>query len=214
MVNPEGHSGHEHDGHAHGAHGHGDNVFDASRASRLLSDERRAALDPDRLLDQLPIADGQRVLDVGCGPGFFLLPIAQRLPNGTAVGVDLQDEMLAMAKERIDDAGLANVELLQSSVEGGMPVPPAQADGALVSLVLHEATSHDAFMEAVADALRPDGWCLVIEWLKTSTESGPPQRIRISPWEVGAIGRKAGLAFQWSRQVSDRFSATLLRAQA
>ena len=83
-----------------------------------------------------------------------------------------------------------------------------------MSMVLHEAASHDAFMEAVAQTLRPNGWCVVIEWLKTATESGPPLHIRISPWEVGAIGRKVGLAFQWSRQVSERFSVTLLRAQA
>ena len=94
----------------------------------------------------------------------------------------------------------------------GLPSATGPADGALVSMVLHEASSHERFMQGVASTLRSGGWCLVIEWLKVAMEVGPPLRIRVSPWEVGAIGKKAGLAFQWSRQLGGRYSLTLMRA--
>ena len=193
-------------------HHHADRVFNVSRAERLLSDERRELMDPAWVLGQVPLSDGQRVVDVGCGPGFFLLPLAERIPGGVAVGVDLQEEMLAMAQQRARDAGVANVELLAGNPEEGLPAAIGAVDGALVSMVLHEAMSHDRFMRGVASTLRPGGWCLVIEWLKVAMEVGPPMHIRVSPWEVGAIGRKAGLAFQWSRRLGDRYSLTLMRA--
>ena len=195
-----------------GAHHHPDRVFDVSRAARLLSDERRELMDPAWVLAQAPLTDGQRVVDVGCGPGFFLLPLAERVPEGVAVGVDLQEEMLAMARQRAHDAGIANVELLAGNPEDGLPAGTGTVDGALVSMVLHEASSHDRFMQGIASTLRPGGWCLVIEWLKVAMDVGPPLHIRVSPWEVGAIGKKAGLAFQWSRQVGGRYSLTLMRA--
>ena len=197
----------------HDAHRHdSDRVFDASRAERLLSDERRVLLDPAWVLDLAPLGAAQRVVDVGCGPGFFLLPLAERLPQGTAVGVDLQEEMLAMARQRASEAGIYNVELLVGNPEEGLPTGVDGADGALVSMVLHEASSHDRFMQGVASTLRRGGWCLVIEWLKVAMDVGPPLRIRVSPWEIGAIGKKAGLAFQWSRQLGGRYSLTLMRA--
>src|SRR5262245_36983169 len=63
-----------------------------------------------RLLDQLELAPGMRVLDVGCGPGRVSVPAAERVgPNGQVVALDLQAAMLAKLKKRATARGVQNI---------------------------------------------------------------------------------------------------------
>ena len=125
------HPAHEHlepHGHHATASGHRGHKSDAEGIAILLSDERRAKLPPEATLSAAGVASGQTVVDVGCGPGYFTLPAAELVgPRGKVYGVDVQPEMVEACRQRAAEAGVRQVEVLQSS-ETHVPLADGIAD--------------------------------------------------------------------------------------
>ncbi|WAC04922.1 MAG: methyltransferase domain-containing protein [Methanoregula sp.] len=85
---------------------HPHEVFSASRAGHLDTRLRRFIYRPDRLAERY-VKPGNRVLDFGCGPGFFTREFAKRVGDtGTVIAADLQEEMLKILRERLEPEGL------------------------------------------------------------------------------------------------------------
>lgn len=81
-------------------------IFPIRRAEWLLSPVRRAIESPDRLL-RPHVHDGDTVIDAGCGPGFFTLPMAEMVgENGMVIAVDVQEGMLSMVARAARERGL------------------------------------------------------------------------------------------------------------
>ncbi len=76
------------------------------------------------------------VLEVGCGTGFFLVPLAQRLPGGYCYGIDIADAMLAQASAKAKDKGLGNFFLAKADAHY-LPFKEDSFDFVLMSQVLH-----------------------------------------------------------------------------
>ncbi len=81
----------------------------------LLSPERTEALDPVVALSFCPINLDDTVADIGCGPGYFTLPLAEALVNGKVFALDIDEGMVAACRQRVVQAGLGNVETLTCS---------------------------------------------------------------------------------------------------
>jgi SAM-dependent methyltransferase len=80
--------------------------------------EQVAALPGELAMDRLGLLPGQRVVDLGCGPGRTTLELASRVgPGGEAVGVDISAEMLARGRERAAERGIGNVEFVHADVQ-------------------------------------------------------------------------------------------------
>ncbi len=80
------------------------------------------------LLKAAQVAPGERVLDVGCGPGATTLPYAAAVgPQGHVTGIDISEPMLAVARQRVAEQGLANVTLLLADAQVH-PLPPESFD--------------------------------------------------------------------------------------
>jgi ubiquinone/menaquinone biosynthesis C-methylase UbiE len=125
---------------------------------------RRLLQSPKRILGSL-IRPGDTVLDIGAGPGFFTRPMAAMVgEGGTVIAADLQDEMLAILRERAEREGLlSRIRLHRSGPEilgldGSGPV-----DFALAFYVVHEVPDAGRFFREVAALLRPGGKLLVAE---------------------------------------------------
>ena len=76
------------------------------RIRRYLSPERAQKLDPFVVLSFCPVNVHDTVADIGCGPGYFTLPLAKMLVNGKVYALDLDEQMVAACRERIDQARL------------------------------------------------------------------------------------------------------------
>jgi ubiquinone/menaquinone biosynthesis C-methylase UbiE len=175
--------------------------FDPAHADRLLSPERRQMQDPDAILDAIGVSPGVRLADVGCGPGFFTLPAAERVGDGGRVyALDVQPEMVARAEERAAEAGLGNVQAMLSK-EFGLPLPDGAVDAALLANVLHESPDRVRFLSEIGRTLQPGGVIGVVDWLKEEMPMGPPLADRLSPDQVEADLRAAGF------EVEGTFSA-------
>ncbi len=117
----------------------------------------------DLLLDMLALAPDETVVDLGAGTGYFSLPIARQLDTGKVLAVDIQPEMLAIIEQRMDSEGVDNVEtLLAEPCDPGLS--PASVDMVLLVDAYHEFACPREVMQVVAQALRPDGRVILVEY--------------------------------------------------
>jgi arsenite methyltransferase len=100
---------------------------------------------------------GERVLDLGSGGGIDVLLSARRVgPTGRAFGVDMTDEMLALAQRNAAEAGATNVEFLKGHIEA-LPLPADSVDVVISNCVVNLAADKPAVFAEIARVLRPGG---------------------------------------------------------
>jgi ubiquinone/menaquinone biosynthesis C-methylase UbiE len=124
------------------------------------------ALRAQTIIDSLPLADTMAVLDVGCGPGRVLVPLAQHIAarGGHVTGLDLQPGMLEKAQQKAAGLGLTNVAFMQGAI-GTVQLPAAQYDVVLLVCVLGEipVAARETAVRAIAAAVKPGGLVSVTE---------------------------------------------------
>jgi arsenite methyltransferase len=100
---------------------------------------------------------GERVLDLGSGGGIDVLLSARRVgPTGRAFGLDMTDEMLALAARNAAEAGLPNVEFLKGTIEA-IPLPAGSIDVVISNCVVNLAADKPSVFREIARVLRPGG---------------------------------------------------------
>jgi arsenite methyltransferase len=103
------------------------------------------------------LREGERVLDLGSGGGIDVLLSAHRVgPTGRAFGLDMTDEMLALARRNAADAGASNVEFLKGHIES-IPLPGESVDVVISNCVINLAADKPAVFAEIARVLRPGG---------------------------------------------------------
>lgn len=171
--------------------------FDPEDALRLLSESRRRWQDPEQVLRHLDLERYTALADVGCGPGWFALEAARRLPpEGRVYAIDLSPEMLALLARRVQQAGLHNVVAVLAEEEDEWPVPTEVCDAALVVNVYHEVDPASLFVGEVKRILRPGGVCLLVDWKTEATPEGPPLAERVEPQDVVAEFTATGFHYE------------------
>jgi ubiquinone/menaquinone biosynthesis C-methylase UbiE len=159
--------------------------FNPAHAERLLTEERRAWNDPDKILQYLNLGQCTIMVDVGCGPGWFTLEAAKKMqPGGLVYGVDTSAEMVAMLKERAKAAELYNVQAVLAEEEDEYPIPTESADVVLVANVYHEVDPNSFFLGEIKRILKPGSTCLVVEWKTEETPVGPPLHERLDQQDI------------------------------
>lgn len=137
-------------------------VCPAEQSGWLTSSFRRLLQSPERILRDLA-REGQTAVDLGCGPGFFTLPLAQMVgPNGHVVAVDIQEAMLKKLQVRAEANGLAaRIECHRSQPEDiGLE---KSADLVLAFYMLHEVPSKEVFLRQVRGLIKTGGLFLLVE---------------------------------------------------
>jgi ubiquinone/menaquinone biosynthesis C-methylase UbiE len=103
------------------------------------------------------LQEGERVLDLGSGGGIDVLLSARRVgPTGRAFGLDMTDEMLALAGRNAVEAGATNVEFLKGHIEA-IPLPADSIDVVISNCVVNLAADKPAVFREIARVLRPGG---------------------------------------------------------
>jgi arsenite methyltransferase len=142
---------------------------------------RRRAL----VREALDASSGDRVLDAGCGPGFYAAEILEQVgPEGSVVGVDRSEPMLALAAKRCE--GHANVAFERGDVTA-LPVADADFDRALSVQVLEYVADIPAALAELRRVLRPGGRLLLwdVDWATVSWHSDDPARMQrfLAAWD-------------------------------
>ncbi len=166
-------------------------------ADWLLRETREREENGDLLHGWLRIREGQTVCDFGCGNGYHTLPLARAVgAKGLVYAVDVQLPMLAMLRERLGEAGVDNVKLIEASIDDPK-VPPASCDLVLMVDVYHELTHPVSVLARVRRALKPSGRLVVVEF-RAEDEDVPIQRVhRMSKAQI--VREMAAGGFRWTR---------------
>ena len=131
--------------------------WDESEKSGLPADAVAASLgcgNPTALAELKP---GETVLDLGSGGGLDVLLSARRVgPTGKAYGLDMTDEMLALARENQKKAGVRNVEFLKGAIEN-IPLPDNSVDVIISNCVINLSGDKDRVMREAFRVLKPGG---------------------------------------------------------
>jgi SAM-dependent methyltransferase len=132
----------------------------------FYSELERADLPEDAVLASLgcgnPLAvaelrEGETVLDLGSGGGIDVLLSAKRVgPTGRAIGLDMTDEMLALARRNAAETNATNVEFLKGHIEA-IPLPAGSVDVVISNCVVNLAADKPAVFAEIARVLRPGG---------------------------------------------------------
>jgi ubiquinone/menaquinone biosynthesis C-methylase UbiE len=146
---------------------------------------RRWLQNPRMILEPY-INEGMTVLDLGCGPGFFTLEMAQLVGHsGRVIAVDLQQGMLEKVREKFKGTKLENRITLHQCSESEIGVSD-QIDFTLAFYIVHEIPDKESFFSEIATILRPGGRMLIVE---------PPLHVSRSDFEKTlVIARKTGFA--------------------
>jgi SAM-dependent methyltransferase len=103
------------------------------------------------------LSEGETVLDLGSGAGADVLISARRVgPTGRAIGLDMTDEMLALARANAEEAGVPNAEFLKGYLED-MPLPDATVDVVISNCVINLSADKATVIREAARVLRPGG---------------------------------------------------------
>lgn len=143
-------------------------VMGVEGAPWLDRPERGREEEPRKAIAALQIQPGDVVADVGAGSGYYTVLLAEAVgERGRVYATDIQPEMLALVRRKVDATPLGNVELILGT-ETDAKLPVRRIDLALMVDVYHELQQPQAFLRSLKPALRPGGRLVLIEFRKES----------------------------------------------
>ncbi len=176
----------------------------------LLEDpDRDEWQQPDKVMDELHIADGSRVADVGAGGGWFTTRLARRVgPNGAVYAEDVQKQMVEAIEERARQEGLSNVHAILSSSSD--PMLPPNLDAVLMVDAYGQLPHPIDVLDHIAAALAQNGRVGVVDFKPNGDGGpGPPAALRIDPERIVADAARAGLTVR-SRETDLRYQYVII----
>jgi SAM-dependent methyltransferase len=133
------------------------NLYDAAQTGELPQEAVLASLGCGNPTALAQLHSGETVLDLGSGGGVDVLLSARRVgPSGKAYGLDMTDEMLALAQENQRKAGVENVEFLKGEIEN-IPLPDNSVDVIISNCVINLSGDKDRVLREAFRVLKPGG---------------------------------------------------------
>src|SRR3954452_11095499 len=133
------------------------NLYSDAETSGLPADAVSASMGCGNPTAVLNLEPGETVLDLGSGGGIDVLLLAKRVgPTGKVYGLDMTDEMLALARDNQQKAGATNVEFLKGTIEA-IPLPDNSVDVIISNCVINLSTDKDAVLREAFRVLKPGG---------------------------------------------------------
>ena len=153
--------------------------------AKLESPERKSLQNIDDFLGLVRSLRWRTCADIGCGIGFYTLPIAEQWRNSRKIiAVDRSTPALEELDKRVDDLELGNVKILQT-VSDRIPIEDASMDLVNLGNVYHEVKGRLNFLKEIYRILKPGGTMLIIDWdPEEDLGIGPPVKQRIPKKQV------------------------------
>ncbi len=168
-------------------------------AAWLERPEREREERTDLLVDKLPLEADDLIADIGAGTGYFSFRMAERVPDGKVLAVDIQREMLDIIEARKARGAPNNVEPVLGT-EQDPNLPASSLDLVLIVDAYHEFSYPREMGEAIAEALVPGGRLVLIEY--RGEDPSVPIKALHKMTEAQAKREMAAIGLEWERTES------------
>lgn len=170
--------------------------FAAENWSRLLGEDRQKSMPLEIFFRRTEPASYEVWLDFGAGPGYFSLPLAEKVAK--VIVADISETMLEVCQQRANEAGLNNLKFLKIN-NSKLDLTDDSVDKVVMANVFHELDQPEKDLAELKRVLKPAGRLYLIDWRVMETEHGPPIDHRIAPEQVIRIINQEGFQFvdQW-----------------
>ncbi len=208
-----------------GGGGFGEALYDAEQRGRLPDAAVLASLGCGNPTAVAELQPGETVLDLGSGGGIDVILSARRVgATGTVYGLDMTDEMLALARRNARDAGVTNAHFLKGLIEQ-IPLPAGSVDVVISNCVVNLSTDKAAVLTEIARVLRPGGRLGISDIVAEDTLGAAERAQRGSHVGciAGALSRseyESGLeaagfehtSVEFTHEVADRMHGAIVKA--
>lgn len=162
------------------------NLYNVEQIGQLPVEAVTASLGCGNPTALAELKAGEIVLDLGSGGGIDVLLSARRVgPTGKAYGLDMTDEMLALARENQRKSGVQNVEFLRGEIEH-IPLPDNSVDVVISNCVINLSADKDAVLREAFRVLKPGGRFAVSDVVVRGTDVPPEVRKNMELW-IGCV---------------------------
>jgi len=173
-------------------------IFDPKHAAFLESETRKAWQDPKEILELLTITTQMVAADLGCGNGFFTVPLSCKTKK--VYGIDVQKEMLELLEQKLCKLKIENIELRLSG-EKTIPLDDKHVDLLITVNTLHEFPDRTKTIKEIQRVLKPNGHVLIVDFKKEETPHGPPVQIRVSQLQAKQLFEEQGFSLIKSHEL-------------
>lgn len=164
-------------------------LFDPKHISALEREDRKSWQNPEEILGKVEIRPDFIAADIGCGSGFFTVPLAQKVEK--VYGIDVQQKMLERLEAKIEKFQLKNIVLLLAK-KNEIPLKTESIDILISVNTLQEFEDKDRMVVEMRRVLKHDGRALISDFKKKETGFGPPVSKRLSKSEAIALLKRHG----------------------
>jgi ubiquinone/menaquinone biosynthesis C-methylase UbiE len=172
-------------------------IFDPKHIETLESEERKTWQNREEIIQLLKLKPSYIVADLGCGSGYFTIPLSAKVKKIYAI--DVQNEMLEYLGQKIQNQKIDNIELLLSK-ENKIPLTDGSVDLIITVNTFHEFRTKEKIIEEILRVLRDKGKVVVIDFKKEDTGFGPPVSIRVSKDQVKQAFQENSFSFVKSHE--------------
>jgi ubiquinone/menaquinone biosynthesis C-methylase UbiE len=144
-------------------------------------------IDPEKIIKQLNIGQGNVIADFGCGSGYFSLPLAQKVgDDGKVYCLDVLTQALETVASKAKIMGITTLETSRVNLEklNGSKLPDGSVDWVIMKDMLFQNKNKEIILSEAKRVLRPGGKLLIVEWNDHSAAVGPESNVRVSQDEV------------------------------
>ncbi len=169
-------------------------------AKLLMAGDRIKWQNPGEIFDQINFPKDATVVDLGCGPGYFVIPLLEKIrKDGRIYAVDADPVMLSHLEANLQAGPAESKVVITETDVTNTKLPEGCADIILFANLLHDLKDHRAFFEEVKRILKPNGQIIDIDWQKSETdEIGPPAERRLSENDSRKIIRSNGFRIAYA----------------
>jgi ubiquinone/menaquinone biosynthesis C-methylase UbiE len=164
-------------------------VFDPRHINVLEMEDRKTWQNPEEILGKVKIKPHFIAADLGCGSGFFTVPLSKKVK--TVYGIDVQKEMLQFLEQKIRKLKIKNIVPLLSR-ENEIPLENESVDLLVSVNTLHEFDKKKAMIAEMQRVLKHGGKALIVDFQKQDTGFGPPVAIRVSKKRASQLFEEQG----------------------
>ncbi len=128
-------------------------------------------LHPDKILRQIGVYDGINAADFGCGRGYFSIPLAKMIPNGTVHSFDVVEEALQAVRAKAKMEGISNIKTIRANLEikGNSELEDNSMDLVVLANILYQSHKKKEIIREAKRVIKEKGKIILIEWIADSS---------------------------------------------